>query len=1351
MKRIISVLLCMALLFGVVPVLSVPAQAAGYKLYFNSNVSSEVDVYNMPPTMTGQSQYEIPACYYSEDDGAVHDGVPTRYKYTFLGWSEDSNASTPDYVPGNTIILSKNTTLYAVWKSGISSAQTITWNGSLTVITDFPGQEKWVRIRLDSNADYWSKSGASQIWSAAEGDPEATLYDADGYYLEWNDNSSLGYDDLNFRIPYTFSKSTTYYLSVTTDFQSSVYDDQTETYMPEAVVVNLDKIQNRYNAKFYDNGSLRQTIALFDDYPGKVPSYGLNEEQSLYIDNFLGWSTWSTNSGNVLYPGDDLVPKNQTLTSELEEWDEVANGVVCGTVALLSFGRQIRWYSFTPITSGTYHILLWASYNMKCSLWEGVESKINDVYPTYNSDSGLNDYSVYLQKGKTYYVGVRPMIYFEGPNDMEYIFEICRAATLSYDANGGSGGPSSQSGAYEYTIPSTKPTRSGYAFAGWSTTPDNEDDFCYQPGGLVEVNAAATLYAQWSRIGKPPYWGDVNGDNKINSLDITLISKYIADLETLTAEQACFGDVNLDGKTNISDATTIAQYIAGTISAFLCESVADITVIPAKTQYTKGEALKTSGTRILVKNRNSSVSYELTDNISISGYNPNTVGTQTLTASYRGLKLTFTVTVNDTTYSLSYNANGGSPTPETQTGAQTYTISSTIPKKIGYTFLGWSKDSSASSATYLPGDKITLTADTTLYAVWKSAVSMSNGSSFTTPITIKGQSYFYKFEPTASYTYVIYSTGSADTEVALYNASGVKLSSNDDGGSGTNFRLAYALSNSQTYYYEVKYHSSTTTGNITVKFGEVYQIYYSANGGSGAPDPQLKDWGTDITVSSLEPTTPKSYIITYNANGGTVSPTSKTVNCTFNSWNTDPLGSGTSYDKGQVYSENIGRTFHAKWTNPTAGTLPTPSRSGYTFDGWYTSSSGGSKVTSGTTITENKTLYAHWIPNVYTVRFNGNGATSGSMSNQSFTYDTAQNLKANAFSRSYTVTYNYNGATSGNTSSTATAAATFNGWATSAGGSKVYDNQQSVKNLVTNGIYDLYANWTLGTVTLPRPQKTGYSFGGWYANSALTTFAGNAGASYKPTANVTLYAKWTPNPVNNYTVIFDTRGGAVSPSSITVPSGTSITLPTPSKNYTISFNPNGGSVSQSTSTVNCKFQNWNTNSSGTGTSFSAGARYPVSANTTLYAQWTNPTAGTLPTPSRSGYTFDGWYTSSSGGSKVTSGTMITGNTTLYAHWTRIPVYTTGCDLLSPPAKTTYIYKESTNVSGIVLRMRYSDGTTKDVSDTSQMTFSGLSTSSIGTKTVMVTCEGEATSFQITVRYAWWQQLIRIFLFGWLWY
>ena len=99
---------------------------------------------------------------------------------------------------------------------------------------------------------------------------------------------------------------------------------------------------------------------------------------------------------------------------------------------------------------------------------------------------------------------------------------------------------------------------------------------------------------------------------------------------------------------------------------------------------------------------------------------------------------TFTVTVTGdsgedekpdvtVTYTLNYHANGGKDAPASQTtksntGKATFTVSSAIPTRDGYTFLGWADDADATVVQYHGGDKITLTKDNptkTIYAVWK--------------------------------------------------------------------------------------------------------------------------------------------------------------------------------------------------------------------------------------------------------------------------------------------------------------------------------------------------------------------------------------------------------------------------------------------------------------------------------------------------------------------------------------------------------------------------------------------------------------------------------------------------------
>ena len=73
------------------------------------------------------------------------------------------------------------------------------------------------------------------------------------------------------------------------------------------------------------------------------------------------------------------------------------------------------------------------------------------------------------------------------------------------------------------------------------------------------------------------------------------------------------------------------------------------------------------------------------------------------------------------TYTVSYDANGGSGAPASQTKTKdvALTLSSTKPTRTGYTFLGWAASKTATSAQYQPGGSYTANAAVTLYAVWK--------------------------------------------------------------------------------------------------------------------------------------------------------------------------------------------------------------------------------------------------------------------------------------------------------------------------------------------------------------------------------------------------------------------------------------------------------------------------------------------------------------------------------------------------------------------------------------------------------------------------------------------------------
>jgi uncharacterized repeat protein (TIGR02543 family) len=127
--------------------------------------------------------------------------------------------------------------------------------------------------------------------------------------------------------------------------------------------------------------------------------------------------------------------------------------------------------------------------------------------------------------------------------------------------------------------------------------------------------------------------------------------------------------------------------------------------------------------------KSSSGSGSFTGTYSISG---NGAATKTVTVTFRNFNndngdsatktVSFSVSVPAwTSYTVTFNANGGSGAPGKQTKwkDQTLVLSSTKPTRTGYSFLGWSTSSSATSATYSAGGNYTANSAATLYAVWK--------------------------------------------------------------------------------------------------------------------------------------------------------------------------------------------------------------------------------------------------------------------------------------------------------------------------------------------------------------------------------------------------------------------------------------------------------------------------------------------------------------------------------------------------------------------------------------------------------------------------------------------------------
>ncbi len=448
-------------------------------------------------------------------------------------------------------------------------------------------------------------------------------------------------------------------------------------------------------------------------------------------------------------------------------------------------------------------------------------------------------------------------------------------------------------------------------------------------------------------------------------------------------------------------------------------------------------------------------------------------------------------------------------------------------------------------------------------------------------------------------------------------------------------------------------------------------ITFNGNGGrvdNVTSTSVTQQMGSTITkTASHDP-----YVISLNANGGSVSQGSVNANVTFNGWS---IASGNCTINGNTLtygSQNS--TVNAQWSAGKVSWFPTPSRTGYTFNGWWTAASGGTRVDTSTGFTSSQTLYAHWDANHYTLTAyaNGNGASmsgnvSGSQGSVTVTYDSTDYYQ---FATATRTGYTFEGFYTGN-SKNGTKVFGSNGNCTNDGTYWLNNKWHYTNNL------SVYAGWTAHTYTIKFDKNQGYvptgsietvqgsmsnvsrtyddgqalpnvgftwqghTFLGWSTNKNATTATwGNkstANITATDKATVTLYAIWSTNSYTATVVPSEgTWNGSASNQTLTNKWGTEISLgqPTPNdKTATITYaNIDGADNAKASDTVYWVFKNW-TLQSGThgffdrkyGTHASKTGNYTYQAsNDTITANYYYTTV-TLPSPTKEGLTFIGWY------------------------------------------------------------------------------------------------------------------------------
>jgi uncharacterized repeat protein (TIGR02543 family) len=606
--------------------------------------------------------------------------------------------------------------------------------------------------------------------------------------------------------------------------------------------------------------------------------------------------------------------------------------------------------------------------------------------------------------------------------------------TVTYDANGGTGTPGSSRvyAGENVTVPGAGGmSRSGYIFAGWNTIAGG-GGAGYAEGSILTVTTSMTLYAQWSAVQ----------------------SAY-----TVTYDA--------NGGSGAPGSSTVTA--GGTFT------VSNGSIARSGYMFTGWNTRADGGGTSYIEGN----SFIVNSNV-------------TLYAQWSEVKPDYTVT---------YDANGGSgaPAPSTAAAGTSHRVSDTVPTRTNYTFTGWNTLANGGGTSYIEGNSFIVTSNVTLYAQWT--------------------------EVKTTYTVTYYANGGTGTPPSAVTMD-----------AGTSYTVLSGSSLSRTNYAFTGWNTSLNGGGTSYSPGETfpvnsnvslyaqwtevkttYTVTYYANGGSGnPPESEPVKAGQNHTVRSGDGLNRPGY--------------------TFAGWNTQANGGGTPYAVGFTFAVNQEISLYAQWTaitysiayTPNSGTgtltpisytiesstitLPTVTRDGYTFGGWYENSgfTGSPVTTMPAGSTGNKTYYAKWTATIYTITYIPNSGT-GTLTPTSYTIESS------------TITLPTPSRTG----------CTFGGWYESSGftGSPVTTIPTG-----STGNKTYYAQWTVtitydantgsgsvaaqtvtvgSSITLASGSglsKSWYIFGGWNTSQAGTGTNYAAGSSYTVTGNITLYAKWTAFP-----------------------------------------------------------------------------------------------------------------------------------------------------------------------------------------------------------------------------------------------
>jgi uncharacterized repeat protein (TIGR02543 family) len=584
----------------------------------------------------------------------------------------------------------------------------------------------------------------------------------------------------------------------------------------------------------------------------------------------------------------------------------------------------------------------------------------------------------------------------------------------------------------------------------------------------------------------------------------------------------------------------------------------------------------------------------------------------------------YTPTANVTLYAqwgarITFDSNtatsGSLPAATTIAVGSSLTLTSGTITKTGYTFAGWNTAANGSGTHYDTGTALSPTQNITLYAQWNSLIRFDvNGGTGAPNID----------SVTATGTVAVTLATAGTMARTGYTLNGWNTRAD---GTGTLYSLGlatYAPAGNITLYakwtgnpYTVTYNGNGSTSGTTaaksitggtpaaMTANGFLKTGYSFNGWAETNTATVAQYADGASLTFYGNVTlyalwkPDVYTITYNANSA--------------------LGAATK--SSETYT--VGTT---GVTLPTVGTMV---KQGYRLTGWATTNTGTTALTSPYVASASITLYAIWTANSYTLYYDSNTATAGSIAPLVFTAGTP-----------FTITPV--------TPSIARTGYTSNGWNTVRNGSgTAYAGSASVTLYDTTTVY---AQWVPVAPAAPTiTVGTGNTAETVIINPGTISGTNGPADSYTVTAKIgtTVFGSCVVvSPATSCTISGLTNNTAYTFTAVasnkTGTSAASTGVVGTPRGYVVTYNPIGGVVLPTTDT------------------FSVG------------------TPLTLPLPTKSGYNFLGWFDTSTAGTNLglNGGAFSpTESRTVYAQWSAIP-YTiayngNGATSGSAPANGTY--------------------------------------------------------------------------------